>query len=67
MTIVEFQDFKFNLACIYGSPDGDFYVCLDKLESVICKVQSKGKQLILCGDWNTDFSQDRGKLQELQN
>jgi hypothetical protein len=21
----------------------------------------------LCGDWNTDFSQDRGKLQELQN
>jgi len=40
---------------------------LDKLESVICKVQSKDKQLILCGDWNIDFSQDRAKLQALQN
>jgi hypothetical protein len=67
MTIVEFMDFKFNLACVYRSPDGDFYKCLDKLESVICKVQSKGKQLILCGDRNIDFSQARAQLQGLQN
>jgi hypothetical protein len=67
MTIVEFLDFKFNLACIHRSPDGDFYKCLDKLETVICKVQSKGKQLILCGNWNIDFSQDRAQLQGLQN
>ena len=46
MTIVEFLDFKFNPASIYRSPDGDFYKCLHKLESVICKVQSKGKHLI---------------------
>jgi len=25
MTIVEFMDFKFHLACMYRSPDGDSY------------------------------------------
>lgn len=67
MTIVEFLDLKLFLAGIYRSPDGDFYECLDKLESVICKVESKGKQLALCSEWNIDFSQDRAKPQELQN
>ena len=30
-------------------------------------MQSKGKQLILCGDWNNNFLEDNEKLQELQN
>jgi hypothetical protein len=55
MTIVDLLDFKFTLTCTYGSLDGDFYDFLKKLVSVICKVQSKGKQLILCGDWNVNF------------
>jgi hypothetical protein len=29
-------------------------------------VQSKGKQLILSGDWNINFLQANAKLQELQ-
>jgi len=44
MTTVELLDFKFTLACIYRSLDRDFYDFLTKLGSVICKVQSKGKQ-----------------------
>jgi exonuclease III len=60
-------DFKFTLACIYRSPIGDFYEFFNKLELVICKVCSKGKRLIICGDWNVNFLQDSGKLQKLQN
>ena len=30
-------------------------------------MKSKGKQLMLCGDWNISFLQDSAKLQELQN
>jgi len=67
MTTVELLDFKFTLACIYRSLDGDLYDFLKKLGSVICKVQSKGKQLILCGDWNINFLEDNAELQELQN
>jgi hypothetical protein len=45
MTTVELLDFKFTLACIYSSPDGNFCDLLKKeLESTICKVQSKRKQ-----------------------
>jgi flavodoxin len=67
MTIVELLDFKLTLASIFGSLDRDFYDFLKKLGSVICKVQSKGKQLILRGDWNINFLEDNAKLQELQN
>ena len=49
MTIEELLDFELIFACIYWSPDGEFYDFLKELELVICKVKSKGKQLMLCG------------------
>jgi hypothetical protein len=52
---------------MYRSPDGDFYEFFNKLELVICKVHSKGKRLIVSGEWNINFLQDSVKLQELQN
>jgi hypothetical protein len=55
------------LACIYRSPESDFYEFLNKLEVLIRKVYSKGKCLILCGDWNVNFLHQNGKLQNLQN
>ena len=67
MTIEELLDFKLAFACIYRSPDGDSYNFLKKLELVICKVKSKGKPLMLCGEWNTCILQDSAKYQELQN
>jgi hypothetical protein len=65
MTIEELLDFELTFACIYRAPDGESYDFLKKLELVICKVKSKGKQLMLCGDWNINFLQDSAKLQEL--
>jgi hypothetical protein len=67
LSVVELLEFNFTLACIYRSPIGDFYEFWNKLELVICKVHSKGKRLIICGDWNVNFLQDSVKLQELQN
>jgi exonuclease III len=61
------QKVKLTLACIYRSPEGDCYEFLKKFELAICKAKSKGKQLILCGEWNINFLQDSAKLQELQN
>jgi hypothetical protein len=47
---VEPSDIDTISACIYRSPDSDFYKFLYKLELLILKVSSKGKHLILCGD-----------------
>jgi hypothetical protein len=43
LSVVELLDFNVTLACIYRSPDADFYEFLNKLELVICKGNSKGK------------------------
>jgi cellobiose phosphorylase len=43
------------------------YNFLEELELVICKVKSKGKPLMLCGDWNICILQDSAKHQKLQN
>jgi hypothetical protein len=51
----------------YMSPDGNFDEFLHILELVICKVQSRGTNLFLCGDWNVNFLQRSTKLSELQN
>ena len=67
VSAVELSDFHKILACIYRSPDSDFYEFLSKLEVLITKVYSKGKRLILCGDLNVNFLQHNGKLQYLQN
>jgi hypothetical protein len=34
---------------------------------VIQKLSVKGRHLILCGDWNTNFLQESAKLNELKN
>ena len=54
---VELLDFNFILAYIYRFHDGDFYEFLHKLELEICKVQTKGKHILLCGDWNISYLQ----------
>ena len=67
VSAVELSDFPTIVACIYRSPDRDFYEFLSKLEVLITKVYSKGKCLILCGDLNINFLQHNGKLHDLQN
>ena len=67
LSAVELIDFNLILVCIYRSPGGNFYEFLHKLESVICKVQSRGKRVFVCGDWNNNFLQRGVKLLELQN
>jgi len=55
------------LTCIYRSPDSDFYTLLHSLELLISKVFSKGKHLVLCGDLNVNFLQQRSKLVDIKN
>jgi len=67
ISVIELLEFHTILACIYRSPESDFYDFLNKLEELIVKVYSKGKYSILCGDWNVNFLHMNGKLQYLQN
>jgi hypothetical protein len=67
LSITELSDLGTISACIYRSPDSDFDKCLSKLEILITKVPSKGKQLIHCGDLNFNLLQPSGKLEDLQN
>ena len=43
------------------------YTFLIKLETIIGKVQLKGKKFILCGEWNIKFLQDSVQLQNLHS
>jgi len=63
MSTEQLLDFKFTLACMYRSHDGDFYEFLEKPESVIVKCSPMPSKLILCGDWNIKNLQDSAKLQ----
>jgi hypothetical protein len=67
ISAVELSDNGTMLACIYRSPDSDFYAFLHTLELLIFKVSSKEKRLILCGDLNVNFLQHSSKLLDLQN
>ena len=67
VSAIELTDFNLIIICIYRSPDGNFAEFLSILESVICKVQSKGINLFLCGDWNVNFLQKSPNLVDLKN
>jgi hypothetical protein len=66
-SVVDLVEFRTILACIYRSPNGDFREFLHKLEVLIVKVYTKDRYIILCGDWNINFLQSNGKLQDLQH
>jgi len=67
ISAIELPDNSTIIACIYRSPDSDFYTFLYTLEWLIFKVSSKGKRLVLCGDLNVNFLQHNNKLVDLQN
>ena len=67
LSAVELIDFNFTIVCIYRSPNWNVDEFLHKLESVICRVQTRGQNIVLCGDWNINFLQRSTKLLELQN
>jgi exonuclease III len=52
--------------CMYRSTNGDLYIFLSSLESVIQKVKVRKKQLIRCGDWNINFMQESRRLSNVQ-
>ena len=66
VSATELTDFNLIIVCIYISPDGNFAEFLSVLEAVICKEQSKGINLFLCGDWNVSFLQNSPNLLDLK-
>ena len=67
MSVSEVVTYGYIVVCTYRSPDGNFRVFLNNLELIIQKIQSKRKQIILCGDWNLNFLINNIRLQELEN
>jgi hypothetical protein len=66
VSAIELSDNSTILACIYRSPDSDYYYTfLHTLGLLIFKVSSKGKCLVLCSDLNVNFLQHSSKLQNL--
>jgi len=51
---------------VYRSSDGDFSTFLRSLESVVQKVQTRNKRLMLCGDWNINIMQESVILHDAQ-
>jgi hypothetical protein len=67
MLEVELVDFKCVVIYIYRSPLSDVYSFLNKLETLIGKVQLKRQKFILCKEWNISFLQGSVQLQDLHS
>jgi hypothetical protein len=55
LSLIELIDYKLYIVCIYRAPDGEIDIFLNKLETLIQKLLSKNKFLLLCSDWNIDL------------
>ena len=67
ISLVDIPKIKCALACIYRSSQSNAYEFIDKLETLIVKIQQKDNNVILCGDWNINFLQNSEQLETLQN
>jgi hypothetical protein len=65
LSLTELVGFKLYVGCIYRAPNGQFDICLDKLEKMIKKLSSKNKILILCGDCNVDMLHESNNQSDL--
>jgi hypothetical protein len=67
MSLIELDEHKLLMVCVYRSPDGPLDKFLNKLELVIQKLLMKDKILILCGDRNIDFLHEDGDINYLKD
>jgi hypothetical protein len=51
ISLAETVAFKLLLISIYGSPNSDVHIFLDRLET-LDRIHIQKKKLIICGDWN---------------
>lgn len=51
--------------CIYRAPDGQIEIFLHKLETLIQKLLTKNKAILLCGDWNIDILHENSTQKDL--
>lgn len=52
------------IVCMYRSPTGDFKIFIQKLTLLLqCLVRSSSRRIIICGDFNVDFSQCKNKAE----
>jgi hypothetical protein len=65
MSVTELVDYGYITVCIYRSPNSNFWIFLKNLELIMQKIQSRNKKLLLCGDWNLNFTLDNRRVQEL--
>lgn len=56
---------KYIFLCVYRSPSGNFDIFLENLTCVLLGLKSQHKQIILCGDFNTNFNSKCKKAQLL--
>lgn len=54
------------IVTVYRSPLGNFQLFLKNLNSLLCYLTNKGKQIIVCGDFNVDFLKDSDRKNDLE-
>lgn len=58
VTEIKYSNYCFTVACIYRSPSGSLNTFLENLEILLHSLKNNNKPLILCGDFNIDFSEN---------
>ena len=53
--------------CLYRSPMGDFAYFLDQLELVLCKLYKVSTNIVICGDFNVNFTETTSRVYKLES
>jgi exonuclease III len=58
---LHFMSNLFIVVCIYRSPMGDFYYFLNQLELILNKLYKMSNEIISCGNFNINYSNDNSR------
>ena len=64
MTAVQIHELDVLIFTIYRSPEGNFEHFLEIIDRIL--TEFKAKNLILCGDFNIDFSEENNDTRKLE-
>lgn len=67
VTEIKYSNYCFTVACIYRSPSGSLKTFLENLEILLHSLKNNNKPLILCGDFNIDFSENNSAASDFRS
>lgn len=63
---LKLKEGSFIIVTVYRSPSGNFHLFLENLDALLCYLSDRGKQIIICGDFNVDSLKECNRKNDLE-